>query len=133
VDLVPCDLVAATLSARELQVAAALLEARSNSNIAQLLGVRERTVKAHIQNMSRKAGLVRDRSRILLVLVLLGIPRLKKNRIRLRPSLLRGFRAPGGATRSMRMRARDARSQPVAAGCSRIAPSRPAPGGAVAG
>jgi DNA-binding CsgD family transcriptional regulator len=133
VDLVIVDLVKAALTPREREVAAALLEARSDSDIAQLLRIRPRTVKAHLEHICRKAGFGRDLNRILLCRVLLGIPdeRLKKNRLRFRPSLLVGFRAPGGATRSMRMRARDAReSQPVPAGCARIA-SPPAPGGAV--
>lgn len=132
-DLVIVDLVKAALTPREREIASALLEAKSDGEIARSLEISARTAKVHLSRMCQKAGLGRDRNRILLLRALLGIPRLKKNRLRFCPSLLRGFRAPGGATRSMRMRARDARESQPAAGCSRIAPSRPAPGGAAAG
>ena len=133
--LVVVDLIAAVLSPREKAVAELLLEAKGDCDIARSLGISARTVKGHLGRMCRKAGLGRDSNRILLVLVLLGTPRLKKNRIRFRPSLVRGFREPhrpvGSSLRMRALRARDAQeSQPVGAGCSRMA-SPPAPGGAV--
>lgn len=127
--LVIVDLVAAALTMREREVAELLLEAKGDCDIARSLGISVGTVKSHLGRMCRKAGVGGDPNRILLVLVLLGIPRLRKKRLRFRPSLLRGFRQPG---RPVGSSARDAReSQPVPSGCARIAPSRPAPGGAV--
>lgn len=45
------------LSKRELQVAALLVEAHSNKEIAALLGLREPTVKKHVRHILEKLGL----------------------------------------------------------------------------
>ena len=45
-----------TLTARERQVLELILTARSNREIAQELGIEERTVKAHVGRLMRKAG-----------------------------------------------------------------------------
>jgi DNA-binding NarL/FixJ family response regulator len=47
----------APLSKRELQVAALLVEAHSNKEIASLLGLREPTVKKHVRHILEKLGL----------------------------------------------------------------------------
>jgi DNA-binding CsgD family transcriptional regulator len=120
------DLVAAALTTREREVAELLLDAKGNVAIALSLGISERAVKHSLRGMCRKAGL-RDPNRILLARVLLGIPRLKKNRLRFRRAFLLGFREPH---RPVGASPRARKSQPVGAGCARIA-SRPAPGGAV--
>ena len=44
------------LTDREKQVLDHILEARSNREIAQQLGIEERTVKAHVGRLMRKTG-----------------------------------------------------------------------------
>jgi DNA-binding NarL/FixJ family response regulator len=46
----------AQLTAREQQVLSLILHARSNREIARQLGIEERTVKAHVGRLMRKAG-----------------------------------------------------------------------------
>jgi DNA-binding NarL/FixJ family response regulator len=55
----------ANLSARELQVAQAVAEGRSNKEVADLLFISERTVKAHLGSVFEKLGL-RDRLQLVL-------------------------------------------------------------------
>lgn len=55
----------ANLSARELQVAQAVAEGRSNKEVADLLSISERTVKAHLGSVFEKLGL-RDRLQLVL-------------------------------------------------------------------
>ncbi len=55
----------ASLSARELQVAQAVAEGRSNKEVADLLNISERTVKAHLGSVFEKLGL-RDRLQLVL-------------------------------------------------------------------
>jgi DNA-binding NarL/FixJ family response regulator len=45
-----------SFTSRETQVLEMLLEGRSNKEIARLLGIEERTVKAHVARLMRKAG-----------------------------------------------------------------------------
>ena len=47
---------APVFTARELQVLAMLVRAKSNREIAAALGIEERTVKAHVAKLMRKAG-----------------------------------------------------------------------------
>jgi DNA-binding NarL/FixJ family response regulator len=53
------------LSARELQVAQAVAEGRSNKEVADLLSISERTVKAHLGAVFEKLG-IRDRLQLVL-------------------------------------------------------------------
>jgi DNA-binding NarL/FixJ family response regulator len=55
----------ANLSARELQVAQAVAEGRSNKEVADLLSISERTVKAHLGAVFEKLG-IRDRLQLVL-------------------------------------------------------------------
>ena len=55
----------AALSARELEVARAVAAGRSNKEVAERLGIAERTVKAHLGMIFSKLG-VRDRMQLLL-------------------------------------------------------------------
>jgi DNA-binding NarL/FixJ family response regulator len=55
----------ASLSAREVQVAMAVAEGRSNREVADLLSISERTVKAHMGSVFEKLGL-RDRLQLVL-------------------------------------------------------------------
>lgn len=55
----------ANLSARELQVAQAVAEGRSNKEVADLLSISERTVKAHMGAVFEKLG-IRDRLQLVL-------------------------------------------------------------------
>jgi DNA-binding NarL/FixJ family response regulator len=55
----------ANLSARELQVAQAVAEGRSNKEVADLLFISERTVKAHLGAVFEKLG-IRDRLQLVL-------------------------------------------------------------------
>jgi DNA-binding NarL/FixJ family response regulator len=55
----------ANLSARELQVAQAVAEGRSNKEVADLLSISERTVKAHLGSVFEKLG-IRDRLQLVL-------------------------------------------------------------------
>ena len=55
----------ANLSARELQVAQAVAEGRSNKEVADLLFISERTVKAHLGSVFEKLG-IRDRLQLVL-------------------------------------------------------------------
>jgi DNA-binding NarL/FixJ family response regulator len=50
------DLAAAILSPRERQVLTLIMTARSNREIAEELGIEERTVKAHVTSLMRKTG-----------------------------------------------------------------------------
>jgi DNA-binding NarL/FixJ family response regulator len=54
-----------SLSAREVQVAQAVAEGRSNREVADLLSISERTVKAHLGSVFEKLGL-RDRLQLVL-------------------------------------------------------------------
>jgi two-component system nitrate/nitrite response regulator NarL len=54
-----------TLSAREIEVARAVAEGHSNKEVARLLGITERTVKAHLGAVFDKLG-VRDRLHLVL-------------------------------------------------------------------
>jgi DNA-binding NarL/FixJ family response regulator len=55
----------ASLSTREIQVAKAVAEGRSNREVADLLSISERTVKAHLGSVFEKLGL-RDRLQLVL-------------------------------------------------------------------
>jgi DNA-binding NarL/FixJ family response regulator len=55
----------ANLSTRELQVAQAVAEGRSNKEVADLLAISERTVKAHLGSVFEKLG-IRDRLQLVL-------------------------------------------------------------------
>jgi two-component system nitrate/nitrite response regulator NarL len=55
----------ATLSAREAEVARAVAEGHSNKEVARILGITERTVKAHLGAVFEKLG-VRDRLHLVL-------------------------------------------------------------------
>ncbi len=93
--LVIVDLVAAGLTVRERAIAELILEARSNLDIAQALGISEDLVKGSLRRLCRRA-LIDDPSRVQLALMLLGIPRrAEKNHLRVRREVLRGFRRPG--------------------------------------
>jgi DNA-binding NarL/FixJ family response regulator len=61
----PADNVWALLSAREAQVAHAVAVGRSNREVADLLFITERTVKAHLSAVFEKIG-VRDRLQLVL-------------------------------------------------------------------
>jgi two-component system nitrate/nitrite response regulator NarL len=61
----PVSNVWATLSAREAQVARAVAAGRSNKEVADLLFISERTVKAHLGAVFEKLG-VRDRLQLVL-------------------------------------------------------------------
>jgi two-component system nitrate/nitrite response regulator NarL len=54
-----------TLSAREIEVARAVAEGHSNKEVARILGITERTVKAHLGSVFEKLG-VRDRLHLVL-------------------------------------------------------------------
>lgn len=61
------------LSAREAQVARAVSEGRSNREVATLMFISERTVKAHLGAVFEKLG-VRDRLQLVLHLATAGAP-----------------------------------------------------------
>ena len=54
-----------TLSAREVEVANTVAEGHSNKEVARILGITERTVKAHLGSVFEKLG-VRDRLHLVL-------------------------------------------------------------------
>ena len=58
----------AALTARELQIAQAIADGRSNREIAMQLGITEQTVKNHLTNIFEKMGVS---SRLQLALVML--------------------------------------------------------------
>ncbi len=55
----------ATLSARQIEVARSVAEGHSNKEVARILGITERTVKAHLGAVFEKLG-VRDRLQLVL-------------------------------------------------------------------
>jgi DNA-binding NarL/FixJ family response regulator len=61
----PSDKVWASLSAREAEVARAVSQGRSNKEVADLMHISERTVKAHLGAVFEKLG-VRDRLQLVL-------------------------------------------------------------------
>lgn len=66
----------AQLTARERQVLELILKARSNREIARQLGIEERTVRAHLARLMRKAGVD---NRIKLSMSVLGKSLVKKD------------------------------------------------------
>ncbi|MBU0675774.1 MAG: response regulator transcription factor [Proteobacteria bacterium] len=63
----PPPAILATLSDRELEVAQQVRSGASNKEIADVLGITERTVKAHLSSIFRKLE-VRDRLQLILLL-----------------------------------------------------------------
>jgi len=59
-----------TLTPRQLQVAALLIEACSDKEIGQKLGITDRTVKAHFHQLYKKFGITSGIKRVKLAVLL---------------------------------------------------------------